>query len=148
MKKNANPAKKVEATSNANTETNFSNNSNEVTATPSEPTPTAPDGEPGTVAETEPKPKAKTVREIMEKNQKVNQFLESLRSLDEAEKSLDSFNLSSSKISDTLEIKDGRGNSFKTSKTFLLEKVIACLIAEMRAKSEEIEAELINLETN
>lgn len=91
-------------------------------------------------------PKPKTVKDILDKTSRLNKCFQQLNSLDEAAKTLDSFNFGTSKIKDTLEISDGRGNSFETSNLFLIEKVVSTLKNSIAEKTTEIENEVFLLE--
>lgn len=90
-------------------------------------------------------PQPKTVKDIMEKNKKITHCLEKLKSIDDAEKSLDSFNLGRSGMKDNLIISDGK-NKFETSKTDLIAEVIDFLKKRVETKTAEVEAELLQLE--
>lgn len=90
--------------------------------------------------------KTKTVKEIIEKNFRVSRTVEKLEQLNQTSKTLDSFNFGSSKVKDTLEISDGKGNSFETSNLYLIDKVVTLLKSEIENKSVEFENELQLLE--
>lgn len=144
MKKNLQTAAEVKTNTPAKTETTL------VVAKTNEQTPTTKTEEqkPGETTEDAKRiGEPKTVKDIIEKNQRINRCLEKMQSINEASKSLDSFNLGSSRIKDTLEIADGRGNRFETSKTDLIEDVINFLKNRVEVKTAEVEAELIKLET-
>lgn len=88
----------------------------------------------------------KSVKDILEKHGKIAKCIEKRASIDEASKTLDSFNLGTSRIKDTLTIEDGNGNVFETSKTDLIEDVINLLKQRVETKTAEVEAELLQLE--
>jgi hypothetical protein len=114
-----------------------------------EETPTAPSEEqsPGENApETKTGAALKTIPDIITKHRKINHCLEKRASIDKASKELDSFNLSSSSMNDTLIIKDSKGNKFETSKTDLIKEVIEFLQKVVEKKTTEVEEELLQLE--
>lgn len=137
MKKNA-TAKAVQGTENANEATTLTvvhnateeTNNVETSEFPNQPNEEQRGGQP------------KTVKEIFEKSQKLTKFIQQLQNLDEAAKELDSFNLGTSKLKDTLSIRDGKGNEFETSNAFLIESAVTFLKAQIETKTVEIEAEL------
>ena len=90
--------------------------------------------------------KPKTVKEIIEKNFRVTRTVEKLEQLNQTSKKLDSFNFGTSKVKDTLEISDGKGNSFETSNLYLIDKVVMLLKSEIEVKTIELENELQLLE--
>ena len=100
----------------------------------------------------EPKPEAKreggvkTVKEIIEKNLRMTSLMERHEILNETSKKLDSFRFGSNRLSDTLQIRDGEGNEFKTNNTAIISKVVEMVKVEVDLKFDEVEIEIRLLE--
>ena len=90
--------------------------------------------------------KAKTVKEIIEKNFRIQNLIEQHETLNQTAKKLDSFKLGSDRLADSIVIKDGRGNEFRTNNTPIIGKVVEMIRGEVDAKSTEVEEQIQLLE--
>lgn len=102
-----------------------------------------------TAAEPKPEPKrggVKTVKEIIEKNLRMTSLMERHEILNETSKKLDSFRFGSNRLSDTLQIRDGEGNEFRTNNTAIISKVVEMVKVEVDVKFDEVENEIRLLE--
>ena len=89
---------------------------------------------------------AKTVKEIIEKNFRLVNLIEQHEGLNQTAKKLDSFHLGSDKMVDSLSIRDGKGNEFKTNNTAIISKVVEMVKGEVETKTNEVESQIQFLE--
>lgn len=87
-------------------------------------------------------PKKRTISDVIKFVQNKTVILQKLEILNQTEKNLDSFNLGTDGVKDTLQIVDGEGNKFQTNNTPIIEKVIQVLKSEIEMKRENAEKEL------
>lgn len=66
-----------------------------------------------------------------------------LNSLENKRKELSSFEFSSDRTGDILQIEDFEGNKFQTSNTHVLNRVVETLKSEFAAKADQLETEIL-----
>jgi hypothetical protein len=71
-------------------------------------------------------------------------IMERWRKLDQTEKKLDSFNVGSDTMRDTLNIEDSEGNEFQTTNSEIIAEVVELLKLRVSEKKTELEKELVS----
>lgn len=92
--------------------------------------------------ETKRERQIKTLKDILEKNAKIQRLLDQHEKLNQTTKKLDSFKLGSDRLADTLSIEDGDGNEFHTNNTDIIEKVVNLIKSEVELKTDELEKQI------
>ena len=88
----------------------------------------------------------KSIKLIFEKGNKLQGLMDQHDVLNETAKKLDSFHLGSDKLTDSLQIRDGKGNEFKTNNSAIIEKCVEMIKGEVEAKTIQLETQLQLLE--
>lgn len=86
--------------------------------------------------------KMKSVKEIIEKNARLTSLIDKHDQLNDTAKKLDSFRFGSDRLMDSLIIRDGTGNEFKTNNTAIITKVVELVKNEVDVKYDEVEKEI------
>ena len=110
-----------------------------------EPTPgaTQPPQAPIVEAKTEPV-KAITVEERKNKNELFNKLLDKHGIYSESQKKMEQFAIGSDENSQSLVLKDAKGNQFSTGNPIVLKEVIELVRAQIKMQCGQVEEEILN----
>ena len=84
-----------------------------------------------------------TLTSQRDKVEKLNLLFEREEKLAETRKQLDRFKLATDESTNTLELKDGKGATFRTSNPHLIKVVIADIMEELTAKQKQVSDDII-----
>ena len=96
-------------------------------------------------AEPDAKLQAPTVEDVREKNLKLNDLFEKEEKLKDTQASLKSFKVASNEFTNTLDIADGRGSTFRTYNPQVIGAVIELIKNDIEVKLSTTQTEILSL---